>query len=183
MSVLWPRGNAVSCQEQVIDRRVDLLRRDAALLFSTLLAPLRHRWMQGRGVEVSAMRHQESLTHRIVRYAALGAFIFYLAWNVAWIAHGRIPPSILRAAGGIPSPTTGGYRSFVALCRGELVLSFLYNPMMLVYLSLFIYSMAVLFHQWIKRKRLVLHPYIAWMWCASLLIGWAAKFALGRQYW
>jgi pheromone shutdown protein TraB len=54
---------------------------------------------------------------------------------------------------------------------------------MLVYLLLFIYSMAVLIHQFLNRKRLVLRPLIAWMWCASLLIGWAAKFALGRQYW
>ena len=130
-----------------------------------------------------AVRPQESLPRRIVRFVALGAFIFYLAWNAAWMAHGRIPPSILKAMTGIPCPTTGGYRSFIALCRGEFVQSFLYNPLMLVYLLLFIYSMAVLFRQWIKRKRLVLRPFIAWMWCASLLIGWAAKVALGRQYW
>ena len=80
-------------------------------------------------------------------------------------------------------PTTGGYRSFLALCRGELIQSFFYNPMMPVYLMLFCYSMAVLFQQWVLRERLVLRPLIAWMWCASLLIGWAAKFALGRQYW
>ena len=130
-----------------------------------------------------AMRSQESLIRRITRLAALGAFIFYLAWNAAWIAHGRIPPSILLAATGIPCPTTGGCRSFVALCRGEFVQSFLYNPLMLVYLLLFCYSMGILFRLWIHRKRLVLSPFIAWMWCASLLIGWAAKFALGRQYW
>ena len=130
-----------------------------------------------------AMRCQESLKIRVVRYAALGAFIFYLAWNAAWIAHGRIPPSILRAIGGVPCPTTGGYRSFVALCRGEFVQSFFYNPLMLVYVLLFCYSMAVLTIQMIRRKRLVLSPLIAWMWCASLLMGWAAKFAFGRQYW
>jgi hypothetical protein len=54
---------------------------------------------------------------------------------------------------------------------------------MLVYLLLFIYSIAVLLRQRISRKRLVLTPFIAWMWCSSLLIGWIAKFALGRQYW
>jgi hypothetical protein len=183
MSVLWPRGNALSCQEQVIDRRVDLLRGYADCLLSALLAALRHRRVQRRGVEVSAMRCPESLIRRIVRSAALGAFIFYLAWNAAWIAHGRIPPSILKAMTGIPCPTTGGYRSFLALCRGEFVQSFLYNPLMLVYLLLFCYSMGVLLLQWIRRQRLVLRPLIAWMWCASLLIGWAAKFALGRQYW
>ena len=162
---------------------MDILRGNADCLLSTLLAALRHRWVQRRGVEVPAMRYQESLKHRIVRFAALGAFIFYLAWNVVWIAHGRIPPSILRAVGGVPCPTTGGYRSFIALCRGEFVQSFLYNPLMPVYLLLFGYSMAVLLRQWFHRERLVLRPFIAWMWCASLLIGWAAKFALGRQYW
>jgi hypothetical protein len=162
---------------------VDILRRNADCLLSALLAPLRHRWVQRGGVEVRFMRHPESLIRRITRSAALGAFIFYLAWNAAWIAHGRIPPSILRAIGDVPCPTTGGYRSFIALCRGEFVQSFLYNPMMLVYVLLFCYSMAVLFRQWINRKRLVLRPFIAWMWCASLLIGWVAKFALGRQYW
>jgi len=129
------------------------------------------------------MRYQESLINRITRSVALGAFIFYLVWNGAWIAHGRVPPSILREIAGIPCPTTGGYRSFVALCRGEFVQSFLYNPFMLVYILLFCYSMTVLIRQWINRKPLVLSPFVALAWCASLLIGWAAKFILGRQYW
>jgi Protein of unknown function (DUF2752) len=139
-------------------------------------------------VDVSVVRYQESLinqslTNRIARTFALGAFIFYLVWNVAWIAHGRIPPSILREIAGIPCPTTGGYRSFIALCGGEFIQSFLYNPLMLIYTLLFCYSMTVLLRQWINRKRLVLSPLVAWMWCVSLLVGWAAKFVLGRQYW
>lgn len=134
-------------------------------------------------MEVSLMRHPESLTRRFVRSVALGAFIFYLVWNALWIVRGRIPPSLLQAIAGIPCPTTGGYRSFITLCRGEFVQSFLYNPLMLVYLLLYCYSMAVLCGQWINRKRLVLSPFVAWMWFASLLIGWAAKCALGRQYW
>ena len=129
------------------------------------------------------MWHQKSLTGVPVRNLALGAFLFYLVWNAAWIASGQIPPSILRAIAGIPCPTTGGYRSLLALCRGEFVQSLLYNPLMLVYLLLFMYSIAVLLRQRIKRRRLVLSPVLAWIWCSSLLIGWAAKFALGRQYW
>jgi hypothetical protein len=134
-------------------------------------------------MDVSFMWHQESLINRITRSVALGAFIFYLAWNAAWIAGKRIPPSILREIAGIPCPTTGGYRSFIAFCRGEFVQSFLYNPLMLVYILLFCYSMAVLLRQWIKRKRPVLSPFVAWIWCVSLMMGWVAKFVLGRQYW
>lgn len=132
---------------------------------------------------MSLMRHPESLSKRIIRSVALGAFILYLVWNVAWIAQGKIPPAILKAMAGIPSPTTGGVRSFLALCHGQFVQSFLYNPLMLVYLFLFSYSIAVLVYQLISRRRLALSPWIAWAWCLSLLLGWAAKFALGRQYW
>jgi hypothetical protein len=42
---------------------------------------------------------------------------------------------------------------------------------------------AVLLRQAIRRERLVLRPLIAWMWWIALALGWAAKFALGRQYW
>jgi uncharacterized membrane protein len=155
----------------------------AALLLPALLASVCDRWVQTGSVDMPRMRHQESLTGVLIRNLALGAFLFYLVWNVAWIASGQIPPSILRAIAGIPCPTTGGYRSLLALCRGEFVQSLLFNPLMLVYLLLFIYSIAVLLRQRINRKRLVLSPLIAWMWCFSLVIGWAAKFALGKQYW
>jgi len=139
--------------------------------------------MQRGRVEVSLMRHPESLSKRIIRPVALGAFIFYLVWNIAWIVQGKIPPAILKAMAGIPSPTTGGVRSFIALCHGQFVQSFLYNPLMLVYLFLFCYSISVLLYQWINRKRLALSPLMAWAWCLSLLLGWVAKFVLGRQYW
>jgi hypothetical protein len=129
------------------------------------------------------MRHQESLTGRIVRIVSITAFFFYLAWNAVWIAKGRIPPSILRAVIGLPCPTTGGYRSFLALWRGEFVQSFFFNPLMPVYVLLFLYSIAVLLRQLICRKRLALSPFMGWMWVGSLLLGWVAKFVLGRQYW
>jgi len=129
------------------------------------------------------LRHPESLTGRAVRACALGLFGFYLAWNTFWIAKGRIPPSILKAVTGIPCPTTGGFRSLMALCSGHLTQSLLFNPLLLVYLLLFVYSMAVLLRQAIRRERLVLRPLVAWIWSIALALGWAAKFALGRQYW
>jgi len=153
------------------------------LLLPDLLASFRDRWMQTRGVALSFMRHQESLIGRIVRTLSITAFFFYLVWNAVWIVKGRIPPSILRAVIGLPCPTTGGYRSFLALLRGEFVQSFLFNPLMPVYVLLFLYSMAVLLRQLICRKRLALSPFIGRMWGCSLLLGWVAKFVLGRQYW
>lgn len=132
---------------------------------------------------MSGMLYQAGMMRRVVRPVALGAFIFYLFWNVAWIAGGQIPPSILKSVFGLPCPTTGGYRSFLALCSGDFAQSFLFNPMMPAYILLFGYSIAVLLRQIFCRQRLVLRPLIAWMWCLSLAIGWAAKFTLGQQYW
>jgi len=132
---------------------------------------------------VPVVRYQESLIRRVVRDIALGVFAFYLAWNGWWIAKGKLPPSILKAIVGLPCPTTGGYRSFLALCRGEFAQSFLFNPLMLVYVFLFFYSVWVLLRQLALRKRLALSPLIAWMWGASLAVGWVAKFALGPRYW
>jgi len=132
---------------------------------------------------LSFMRHQESLISCIVRTVSMAAFFLYLGWNAVWIIKGAIPPSILKAVIGLPCPTTGGYRSFLALSRGEFVQSFFFNPLMLVYALLFLYSIAILLRQSVCRKRLVLSPLIGWMWGCSLLLGWVAKFALGRQYW
>jgi len=129
------------------------------------------------------MRYSQSLIDRVVRRLSLGCFLFYLLWNAAWIAKGQIPPSILKALTGLPCPTSGGCRSLLALCRGEFYLSFCFNPLLLVYLSLFIYSLTVLLRQRIGGRRLVLSPWLAWAWCAALLVGWAAKFALGNKYW
>jgi hypothetical protein len=51
------------------------------------------------------------------------------------------------------------------------------------YILLCGYSIVVLLCQALRRERLAVSSIIAWMWGVSLAIGWAAKFALGRQYW
>jgi Protein of unknown function (DUF2752) len=123
------------------------------------------------------------LTRRIVRSAALGAFGGYVAWNAVWISKGEIPPSILHAVIGLPCPTTGGIRSVQALCQGELLQALRFNPLMLVYLFLLGYSVVVLAGQMIRGQRLVLKPFMGWLWYGSLVVGWVAKFVLGRRFW
>jgi hypothetical protein len=134
-------------------------------------------------MDLPQLRHPQSLTRRVVRGCALGLFGFYLLWNALWIAKGRIPPSMLRAVSGIPSPTTGGIRSFAALCSGHFTQSFLYNPLLLAYLLLIGYSGVILLRQMQRSERLALPPLAGWMWAVALVLGWVAKFALGRQYW
>lgn len=127
--------------------------------------------------------HPASLMRRWVQSFSLGAFAFYLLWNGWWIAKWKIPPSIFKSLTGLPCPTTGGTRSMLALCRGDWLQSLLWNPLTLVYLLLLAYSLGSLCRQLLHRERLALRPSVAWMWCASLAVGWVAKFAIGPRYW
>jgi len=119
----------------------------------------------------------------VIRHFAICALGAYIAWNVMWISIGRTPPSVLLWAFGIPCPTTGSLRSFHALLRGNLSQSFLINPLMPVYSLLFMYSLVVLAVRVMRGQQLVLGPCVGWLWWTSLILGWAAKFALGREYW
>lgn len=129
------------------------------------------------------VRYEAGLTKQIIPSVGKSAFLFYLGWNGVWIVKGEIPPSILTALAGVPCPTTGGVRSFVAFCRGEYLQSFYLNPLMVVYLLLAVYSLAILLRQAFRGHRLVINTICAWTWGLSLMIGWIAKFALGKQYW
>jgi hypothetical protein len=139
--------------------------------------------MQRRRMEMSFVRCQASVAHRTVRAAALTLFLFYLAWNALWIARGQLPPSILIWLAGIPSPTTGGYRSFHLLLEGRFRRSLLFNPFTAVYLALFAASLSQLLLQWVRRRRLAIGVWLARAWMAALAVGWVAKIVLGRQYW
>jgi len=127
--------------------------------------------------------YQTCLMKPAVRILSLGAFAFYLIWNARWIAKGRVPPSILKFFTGIPCPTTGGTRSLLALLHGDWQLSLRFNPFLLVYLFLVVYSVAVLLRQLLRHERLALRPAVAWTWCVALTLGWIAKFLLGPKYW
>ena len=129
------------------------------------------------------LRYQAGITTRLVRYAALGCFAFYVVWNAIWIARGSFPPSILMAFTGLPCPTTGVCRSAVALSRGDWRQSLLFNPLLTVYAILFAGSAMVLLRQALSKRRLALPSGLAWTWFAALTVGWVAKFAIGSKYW
>jgi hypothetical protein len=134
-------------------------------------------------MEMPAMWRQARLIDPVVRSIALGLFGFYLLWNVAWLFSATIPPSILTAMLGVPSPTTGGTRSLLAALRGEWTEAFLWNPLLPVYAGLLAYSAVVLGLQFIRRERLVLKPAVARFWMLALVTGWIVKLAIGPRYW
>jgi hypothetical protein len=129
------------------------------------------------------MRDEAGLRRQIVRAVALCAFGAYVVWNAVWISKGKIPPSILLALTGLPCPTTGGVRSLQALCRGEVLQALRFNPLTPVYLLLLGCTAVILAGKLLRRRPLLLPPYMGWLWGTSLVLGWIAKFALGRRYW
>jgi hypothetical protein len=183
MSLLRVRKSSLHSEEETVHGRLDILCCFAARLLPIVLASVCDRRMQGRGMEMPAMRRQARLTDLFIQPVAFGMFGFYLLWNVAWLWSGAIPPSILTAITGIPCPTTGGTRSLVAVLRGEWIQAILWNPLMPVYVGLLVYSATALGLQFIRRERLVLRRAVARFWMLALVMGWIAKLAIVPHYW
>jgi hypothetical protein len=114
---------------------------------------------------------------------ASAAFGAYLAWNIGWLASGRIPPSVLRVFLRLPCPTTGGTRSLVALLRGDVSASLHWNPFTVPIIVLLMLSLSALLVAAIRGRELVLPRWMGTAWWAILLMAWASKFMLGRAYW
>lgn len=114
---------------------------------------------------------------------AQASFAAYLAWNILWLASGKLPPSMLLGILGIPCPTTGFTRSLASLLHGELRASLLWNPFTIPFLILLALSFHALSLAALRKKALLLPKWIATAWCAVLVMAWLSKFLLGRAYW
>ena len=108
----------------------------------------------------------------------LSALAGYLAWNVVWVSHGKIPPSIFLYATGWPCPTTGMTRSLLLLARGDVPGSLFQNPLTLLYLALLTVSLALVLRDAVRRRPPALPPRLAWAWALALGTGWAVQIAL-----
>jgi hypothetical protein len=128
------------------------------------------------------MRRARTLT-RIVPLAALGLFVVYCGWNVAYLVWGRVPDSILHALTGLPCPTTGGVRSFAAYLQGHWLEGFLFNPFAPLLAGLFLVSVAILAWRAVRRQRVRLPGSLGIAWLVCLGLAWVTKFALGPAYW
>lgn len=74
------------------------------------------------------------LLNKTITFLALVAFTFYICWNVYFLSLKQIPPSIIYKLTGIPSPTTGMFRSFVGLITLNKDTYFLNNPFLVPFL-------------------------------------------------
>ena len=134
------------------------------------------------------MRHEAGLTRQTSWPGdslpwARASFAAYLAWNIIWLASGRIPPSALRTLLGEPCPTTGCTRAVLSLFRGDLHASLLWNLFTIPILILSALLFKTLMLAALRRNELVLPKWMGTAWWSVLLMAWVAKFLLGRTYW
>lgn len=106
----------------------------------------------------------------------LGLLSVYLAWNGWFLVGGRVPPSLLTGLTGLPCPTTGGTRSFLALMHGDVARSLYFNPMTVPILALLVATAVTVCRrregQWLGRA-----------WIAVLLVAWALKLVSPAATW
>jgi hypothetical protein len=137
---------------------------------------------------MSVLRHEVKLTPFATRPATMplwarASFAAYLAWNILWLAAGKLPPSMLLGIVGIPCPTTGFTRSLASLLHRDVRASLLWNPFTIPLLILLALSFHKLSLAAIRKKELLLPKWMAAAWLITLIAAWLSKFLLGRAYW
>ncbi len=82
--------------------------------------------------------------HKVLVICALLGFIFYISWNMFYVSKGNIPPSIFYKLTGIPSPTTGMYRSFIGIIQMDYSAYITNNPFVIPFIILLICTTVIL---------------------------------------
>lgn len=134
-----------------------------------MLAPVGHRLDEGRGL---------ALGLRALRVLAAALLCAWLAWNALNLSIGRIPPSILTALTGIPSPTTGGSRAVVALWHGDVAASLRYSPLAVPVALLFGATLGRLAWSLLRGGGPRIPACWLHAWLALLGVAWVAKLAV-----
>ncbi|MGL4854903.1 MAG: DUF2752 domain-containing protein [Lentisphaeria bacterium] len=105
-----------------------------------------------------------SFKFRCLIVFAIGAFGFYLIWNLTFMFNRTIPPSICLGLFGFDAPTTGMTRSVCALKNLEIAKSFYLNPFTIPTILIYFYSLLMLF----QRKNISVLAVRFWLIILSL---------------
>ena len=83
-------------------------------------------------------------------------FLFYACWNIFYLTCYKIPPSIFYKLTGIPSPTTGMYRSFIGFINMDKDAYFNNNPFVIPLIILLLITFTVLTKKYKDKQPLLI---------------------------
>lgn len=118
-----------------------------------------------------------------LRTTGAALLVVYVLWNLFWVSHASIPPSLFRALSGLPAPTTGGTRAVQQLLAGQGAESLRCNAMTVPLCLLLVLSGSWLGRQSSTGRRLSLPQWLAWSWFLVLALAWLLKLGGDPQYW
>jgi hypothetical protein len=107
----------------------------------------------------------------ILRFVALMALALYLIWNLYFLLKAQLPPSILYKITGVPSPTTGMYRSFISLIYFDFYGFLQNNPVVIFFLPIVILILINLSVKYYKKEKLILKKQYSTALFLSLFFG------------
>jgi len=91
----------------------------------------------------------------LVTLTVLG-FVFYFVWNMFFLVKGIIPPSILYKLTGIPSPTTGMYRSIIGIIQMDYRVYITNNPFVIPFIILLLFTTVILSTKYKNKQPLLI---------------------------
>ncbi len=115
------------------------------------------------------------MPERLLRGVACVGLVVYCCWQCFWIACGAIPPSMFWWLTGLPCPTTGGTRSFLALLGGDWQLSLHHNAMTVPLLALTVWTLGWVVWQLLKREHIAVPIGTGRAWLYVLILAWIIK--------
>lgn len=93
---------------------------------------------------------------RLLATLTVLGFVFYVVWNLFFLLIGNIPPSILFKLTGIPSPTTGMYRSFIGIIQLDYKVYITNNPFVIPFILLLLSTAVILITKYKNKQPLLI---------------------------
>lgn len=108
---------------------------------------------------------------KILQFVGLFSLTYYTVWNIYFITNKEIPVSILYKLTGIPSPTTGMYRSITGLIHLDFGTFLENNPAVILFLFALMVVGIDLTYKSYKKEKIVLNNKSTYFLIFCLILG------------
>ena len=116
----------------------------------------------------------------VLRCLAFALLVVYIGWNLFQLYCLQVPASLLVALTGLPCPTTGGTRAFIALFQGDVVASLRWNPLAMPFALMGSATIARIAVDALRYRPIRLSN--VWLYCWLILLGAGWAIQLTRHF-